>query len=298
MIAAKIDAAADAAGTRHLVAFIGTSQTMSAIDALAVERRLDVNDDLTVADVAVAGTHVSAYPAMLRALLSRTKPRLVVLELGHIAHDQYGGAWATRNFVTDATVTDALRGCARGSRLASLIDTERRFPWLAIPRTARVVIDAGGRDREAGEIVAQMRDARGFTPYRTVKEPEQLVRTLADDYAGQGDEMTDASPQKCFVATAVLCAKLCGERGVPMIVLMQPVNRGLAPRIPVLRHFEATARNETIPALRAAGIEVIVPPDAFFESSLFYDHVHLHAEGAGKFTAWLGDEIERRVGPR
>lgn len=306
-IAVTVDAAVNTAGARPLVAFVGTSQTMSALDALALERRLQAGGgagaasaptDAVVADIAVAGTHVSAYPALLRTLLARTKPRLVVIELGHIAHDQYGGAWATRNFVTDGEVTDALRGSARGRELSSLIDSERRFPWLAIPRTARVVIDSSGRDKLTGEIGKRMRDARGFAPYTTVKEPELLVRTLQDDYDAQLDGMVDASPQRCFVATATLCASICKERGVPMAVLVQPVNRTLAPRVPVLRHFEETARGETIPALRAAGIDVIVPPDAFFESPLFYDHVHLHAQGAAKFTEWVGGELETRLRSR
>ena len=99
--------------------------------------------------------------------------------------------------------------------------------------------------------------------------------------------------QRTFVEVAKVCAAEARAAGAKFAVYMHPVNRPVVARVKVVRHFERTAREETIPALRAAGIEVLVPPDAFFEPGLFYDHVHLVKPGAEALSEWLAGEISR-----
>lgn len=293
-------AAAAAAEGRPLVAILGSSQTQTGIDARRIEDRLAGAasgaaraDAPVVVDIATGGLHASVYPHLLRELAARARLDRVVLELGHIAHDQYGGATLVRNFLDDAPVREAFRGTPRGDKLIALWEDEHRFPWLATPRLLRVGYD-GLRRTEDPSLERRTRESRGFAPYTTTKDFEDVVRALEHDPAYSSPDLLDASPQKVFVEVARACADVCRERGVPMVVLLQPVNRAVAARIKVVRHFEETAKSETVPALRALGIRVLVPPDRFYESSLYYDHVHLRRDGAEAFTDWLAEELVRQ----
>lgn len=292
-IGREVAAAADVAGARPLVAIVGTSQTQTGIDARAVEERLRGDGDLCAANVAYGGLHASVYPYLLRRLGERARLDTVVLELGHIAHDQYGGAWSVRSFVEDAVVADAFAasGLPRARELTELCEDERRFPWLATPRLLRVVYD--GRRRGDAGALERMRATRNFTPYGAPKDFDAVVRDLEDDPSYSLPTLRDASPQEVFVAVARTCAEICREQGARMAVLLQPVNRPVAARVKVVRHFERTAREVTLPALAAAGIETLVPPERFYEPSMYYDHVHLHGTGAREFSAWLAEEIRR-----
>lgn len=286
-------AAAETAAGRPLVAIVGSSQAQTGIDALRVEERLRGAGAPVVANVAAGGLHASVYPYLVRRLAAQAELDLVVLELGHIAHDQYGGAWTVRNFVEDEAVVDAFAasGTPRARQLLDLRADERRFPWLATSRLLRVVYDGSRRDDRG--VTARMRERRGFQPYGAPKDFDAVVRSLEHDPAYDAPDLVDASPQRVFVAVAKVCAEICRARGVPMVVLLEPVNRDVAARVKVVRHFEATAKSETVPALRALGIETLVPPDRFYASRLYYDHVHFHADGAREFTHWLAGEIER-----
>ncbi len=287
-----VTAAAKVSKGRPLVAVVGSSATESGVEAKLIEAALAGDGAPVVSDIATGGLHASVAPCLVRRLADETKLDLLVLELGHIAHDQYGGAWIVRNFVTDESVLAGFETTPRGRRLLGQIEDERRFPWLATPRLLRVVLDSS--TRESFEKIDRIQEeSRGFVPYTTRKDFDQVVAKLRSDPAFADPDLEDACPQHVFTAAAKVCDGIVRSKGARMVVYVHPVNRAVASRVNVIRHFEATARAETIPALQAAGIEVLVPPERFFDSSMYADHAHFHREGAAEFSQWLAGELKR-----
>lgn len=285
-----VEAARVAAGDRAILAVLGTSQTERSVDPAVLERTAfeDPAKAPCVFNFGVDGLHASVHPFALRRVLAAQRIAGVVMELGHVDHDQYGGAWIVRDFLEDDAVGEAFRGNDRGRRLMRDHDRERKMPWSYVPQLLRRLHDESRR-RSEGEL-RELVATRGFRPLGEKKDPDRTVRDLNEIVARETDYV-DASPQRTFVASAGICARLCAERGVPFAVFLHPVNRTLAPRITILRHFEEEARGTTIPALRALGIDVLVPPDEFFDDSLYSDHVHLTAAAAPRFSAWLGGAL-------
>lgn len=287
-----ITAAAKVAKGRPLVAVVGTSATESGVEAKLIEEALAGDGAPVVSDIATGGLHASVAPYLVRRLVDEVQLDLLVLELGHIAHDQYGGAWTVRNFVTDAPVLAGFETTPRGRRLIGQIADERRFPWLATPRLLRVVLDSS--TRESFEKIDRIQEeSRGFIPYTYRKDFEEVAAKLQRDPAFADPDLVDECPQHVFTAAAKVCDEIVRSKGARMVVYMHPVNRSIASRVNVIRHFEATSREQTIPALRAAGIEVLVPPDRFFEADLYSDHAHFHREAAAEFSRWLAGELKR-----
>ena len=290
--------AREVAEGRPLLPLLGSSQTRRSLDPRVVEESVftAASPRPSVFNMGADGLHPSAYPYALRRMFAQGRVAGVVMELGHVVQDQYGGAWTVRGVVEDDSVREAFKLCARGRRLMETADAERWAPWNVVPRLLRTIHDR--RSRTAIDIAsdATLRRSHGFDPVTERKDPEKLIQTLDDVYANESADIVDASPQHTFVAVARIVADLCREHRVPFAILMQPVNRELAPRVAVLRHFEETARGETIPALRAMSIPVLVPPDEFFGAENFTDHVHLQAGVAVAFSEWFAGALSQVEG--
>ncbi|MCE9638219.1 MAG: hypothetical protein K8T90_21155 [Planctomycetes bacterium] len=287
-------AATDLAGSRPMVAVVGSSQTGTGVQALRIEQRLARDGDGPfVATLAAAGFHASAFPFVVRRLLAGGGTDTVLIELGHVAQDQYQGAWLVRSFIEDDGVRRAFLDCTRGRALAAQIDSERIAPWTYTPELIRSVIDDSFRDATPAVMRARMTTSRGFGAHTRTANRETLVALLNAEFLKETGGLIDASPQAVFVASASACAAICRERGVRFAVFIAPINQSVAARVPVMRHFRRESETVTVPALRAIGIEVLVPPDTLWDDALFNDHGHYNAEGAGKFTDWLGEEIAR-----
>jgi hypothetical protein len=267
------------------------------VDPFAVERRLAAEGGAPpcVVNLGVDGVHAAFAPSVVRRLLRRAEVDTVVLELGHISNDQYRGLGALRDLLSDAEVRDALRGTPRGARIVEAWREERLRPWQGAARRLRLVADLRARVARSEFGTLPMTSRRGWGPTDHRKSREVVLAAAAEiDGVGE-DRVLDACPQEAFLAAARICAAECARRGSGFAVLLQPVNRDLAPEIRVLRHFERTARERTLPALRAEGIPVLDPPDRFWEAARFCDHVHLHRSAAVEFSEWVA---ERTAGLR
>ena len=286
------DSAISLCGKRPLLAFVGSSQTRRSVDALTVERRLFGEDPAApfVANLGVDGVHGCMGPALLRRLGAHAALDMVVLELGHVSNDQYRGVYGLRDYLEDETVRRAFLGTPRGVRFVELWEEEHLRPWNGVARTGRMVVDQRARLIHSEFRRESMERSRGWSPTDVRKSREQVLAAAVTENPS-ADPVLDASPQEAFLAAARICAEECAQRNARFAVLVQPVNRDLAAELRVLRHFERTARERTVPALTAAGIDVLLPPDRFWQADRFSDHVHLHRDAVGEFTSWVAERL-------
>jgi hypothetical protein len=284
------------AAGRPLFALLGTSQTRRAVDPLRIEAAFGGGGAGApfAVNLGVDGLHCSVYPYLVRRMLAEGPVDSVVLELGHVAHDQYGGAFKVRDYLEDAEVRAAFEGTSRGEALLAAWREENLRPWNGIVRAGRIVFEQSVRGPQSEFSGPRFEASRGWSPEPGRKDPARVLADLERAEREQAIGTTDESRQRVFPVVARLCAEECRRRGVPMIVLLQPVNRELAPHVWNLRHFEATALRDTVPALRADGIDVLVPPDRFFEADRFSDAVHLQSDAAAGFSDWLAGELAAR----
>jgi hypothetical protein len=274
------------------LALIGTSQTRRSLDPERVLAALGDEPHAPFAfNLGMDGIHPCAYPYFVRRLLDDGAVDTIVLELAWIGHDQYQGIRFVRRYVEDTEVRDALGRNAVAAAYLRPVDRAAWFPLGGLGAECRNAFDNASRHAAIRDGTAARAQRGGWSPVTHRKDAGELVVELNELYAENPDAIEDRFASDGLLAALLLSARICEERGVRLVCLEPPVNRAIAPDVPILRHFEQALRDDVIPVLRARGTAVLVPPDRFFEPQWFSDHVHLHADAAADFSIWLGTEL-------
>ena len=281
-------AAADADG-KPLTVLVGTSQSKRGLDPRTVEAVLD--DGSFVTNVGIDGTPVSGYPYFVRRLLARQKVAAVVVELSWLSHDQFQGMRFVRPFIEAPAVRQAIERNSVGYRY---LEPTRHGDWVPLTdvgRQVRNAFDAYKRSPGLRESVAERAPLRGWTPVAVRHSRERVVKEREASLKQQPKDFVDDFIPHGMIAAIAELAAVCREADVPLVCFVLPVNRELAPDVPVLRHFEARMNNDVLPALKELGVPVVMPPDHLFQPEFYTDHVHLHADAVESVSRWLAGAI-------
>lgn len=265
------------------LALIGTSRTMCALEDDILQSRL--NDSLglpwTVANLGVCRNGVNLHWYILRDLLSRRKPKAVVVELHSVMP-----ANSHMHFPMVASAKDVyLPGSALNSAYFADLAT---FSWTRLCYLREHIL---GIDYDYPEEITNPDHSFVRVPNDMVADSAEMVKVRnrrkvitsqdPEGLAGAWRGWVDQFPQAYYRSMA----EMCKSARVPLYFLYIPGYGTEAPKPQSLAFYESLA-------------PVLIAPDTIFSNPKhFFDPDHLNQKGARLLTDWVAEEMAGRNAP-